>query len=64
MYKIEIWKYQNLEEVYEAEDIQDILAWYKWYWHNAYEMGNCAFSVYKNGVECPTEELWELGFYK
>ena len=31
MYKIEIWKYKNLEEVYEAEDIQDILAWYKWY---------------------------------
>lgn len=64
MYKIEIWVYRNLEEVYEAEDIQDILAWFKWYWSGTYEDGGCAFSVYKDGVLYPFEKLWELGFYK
>ena len=64
MYKIEIWKLGNLLEVYESEDIQNILTWYKWYWYESYEYGLCVFHVYKNGIEIELDELWELGFFK
>lgn len=64
MYKIEIWQNQNISEVYEADDIQDILAWYKWYWYESWDKGVCAFYVYKNGFEeLEFNELYELGFY-
>ena len=64
MYKIEIWQHRSLSEVYEADDIQDILAWFKWYWYGEYDCGCCAFTVYKNGIELSFDELWELGFIK
>lgn len=64
MYRIEIWQSRNLLEVYESEDIQNILAWYKWNWYDAYERSLCAFYVYKNGYEeLEFDELYELGFY-
>ena len=64
IYKIEIWQHRSLVEVYEADDIQNILAWFKWYWYGEYDCGGCAFSVYKNGIEFSFDELWELGFIK
>jgi hypothetical protein len=64
MYKIEIWQRQSLVEVYEQDDIQNILAWFKWYWYGEYDCGGCTFVVYKNGIEMTFDELWELGFIK
>lgn len=64
MYKIEIWQYQSLVEVYEADDIQNIIAWYKWYWADTYEECKCVICVYKNGIELSYAELWNLGFIK
>ena len=64
MYKIEIWQRQSLVEVYEQDDIQNILAWFKWYWFDVSEKGDCAIYVYKNGIEMTFEELYELGFYR
>lgn len=63
MYKIEIWQHRSIVEVYEDDDIQNILAWFKWYWFAANEEGKCAIVVYKNGIELSFEELWEFGFY-
>ena len=73
MYKIEIWqrvgkdfrtKYTyKLIEVYEADDIQDILAWYKFYWYDVRDEGFGSIDVYKNGIPFEVHELWELGFY-
>lgn len=63
MYKIEIWQWGNLSEAYEAEDIQDILAWFKWYWYDTYDSGNCSFIVFKNGIELDFDKLDETGFY-
>lgn len=64
MYKIVIWQKQNITEVYENEDIQNILAWYKMYWHKHWKNGSCAFFVYRNGFEeLSFDELYELGFY-
>ena len=64
MYKIEIWQRRSLVEVYESDDMQNILAWFKWYWAGASENGDCAIYVSKNGIEITFEELWDLGFYK
>ena len=63
MYKIEIWKYGDLSEVYVADDIAEILLWYKWNWRDCYEYGLCSFSVYRNGIELEFDELNKLGFY-
>ena len=63
MYKIEIWQYRSLSEVYLAEDIQDILAWYKFYWYGICDEGHGSFNVYKNGIELDDEELDKFGFY-
>ena len=63
MYRIEIWQYRSLSEVYLADDIQDILAWYKFYWYDACDNGHASFNVYKNGVELSYDELDNLGFY-
>lgn len=54
----------NMSEVYEAEDIQDILAWFRWEWYGAYDSGRCSFNVRKDGVELDFDELYELGFYE
>lgn len=64
MYKIEIWQHRSIVEVYESDDIQNIIAWYKWYWAGTYEEYECAFCVYKNGIELSYAELWNLGFIK
>ena len=63
MYKIEIWQRRSIVEVYEADDIQNILAWFKWYWYGIHEEGGCSICVSKNGIEMSFEELWDLGFY-
>jgi hypothetical protein len=64
MCKIEIWQRRSIVEVYEADDIQNILAWFKWYWYDTSKKGDCAFYVYNNGIELTFEEMWGLGFYK
>lgn len=63
MYKIEIWQRGSLSDVYEADDIQDILAWFKWGWYITYDNGDCSFGVYKNGIRLSFDELNKLGFY-
>lgn len=63
MYKIEIWQWGNMSDVYEADDIQDVLAWFRYSWYAAYDNGNCSFGVYKNGIKIDFDELYELRFY-
>jgi len=63
IYRIEIRQYLSLVEVCEADDIQEILAWYRWNWYSAYENGLCVFHVYRYGIELTFDELHEFGFY-
>ena len=62
-YKIEIWQYQSMTEFYESENIEYIVTWYKSNWESCWEMGECAFDVYKNGEQLSFDEEYELGFY-
>ena len=62
-YKIEIWQYHNITEIYESDNIEDILHWYKVNWWWLYELGNCSFSVYKDKEELSFEEEYRLGFH-
>ena len=65
MYRIVIWQNQSISEVYENEDIQNILAWFKMYWYKHWDKGTCAFFVYRNGFEeLEFDELYKLGFYE
>lgn len=62
-YKIEIWQYHVITETYESNDINDILKWYRVHWRWLYELGDCTFCVYKDGVEIPWDEEYKLGFH-
>ena len=62
-YKIEIWQYGSITEIYESENIEDIVAWYKSNWEMCWDMGGCAFEVYENGKQLSFDEEYELGFY-
>lgn len=64
MCKIEIWQRRSLVETYIADDLYDILAWFKWYWYDESQNGECAVYVYKNGTELSFEEMWDWGFYR
>lgn len=63
-YKIEIWQHQDITEIYESDDIEDVLKWYKLYWWWLYELGDCSFTVYKDNRELSWNEEYKLGFYK
>ena len=62
-YKIEIWKWHNMVQAYESDDVEDVLSWYKANWHWCYECGNCSFSVYQDGKELSFEEEDAIGFF-
>ena len=62
-YKIEIWQYHSLVETYESDNIEDILVWYESNWKWPYELGDCAFEIYKDGRNLSFEEENELGFF-
>lgn len=62
-YKIEIWQYHNIADTYESDDIRDVLNWYKNNWHWIYDVGDCAFYVYKDNEELSWDEEYKLGFY-
>ena len=55
-YKIEIWQYHHITETYESDSIEDVVNWYKNTWLWLYELGNCSYSVYKDGEELSWEE--------
>lgn len=62
-YKIEIWQWHSITETYESDNIENILEWYKVHWRWTYELGNCAFTIYKNNEELSWDEEYELGFH-
>lgn len=62
-YKIEIWQWHSITEVFESDDIKDVIEWYGLNWKYFFEMGYCAFNVYENGRELSFEEENNLGFH-
>ena len=62
MYKIEIYRYHSLIETYEDDDVEEVLRWYMSNWQYCYEVGGCAFDLYKDGIELSFEEEYKLGF--
>ena len=62
-YKIEIWKYHRIVDVYESDNIKNVLEWYKEEWQNIYNIGGCTFYLFKNGKELYFDEENELGFF-
>ena len=63
-YKIEIWQWHDITEIYKSNNIKNILLWYKTEgWHDAYNNGLCCFYVYENGRELSFDEKDDLGFY-
>ncbi len=62
-YRIEIWQYHTITETYESYIIEDILQWYKSHWYWSYELGDCTFYVYKDGVKISFDEEYKLGFH-
>ena len=63
-YRIEIWQWHIMVDVYYNDDIGSILEWYRdEMWKSCYDRGCCTFYVYENGEELTFEELYELGFY-
>jgi hypothetical protein len=63
MYKIEIWQHHTITEKYESDNIEEVLHWYKEKWWWIYEIGDCAFYLYKDGSELSFTEEVELGFH-
>ena len=62
-YKIEIWQYCSLSGLYESDDIEDIVKWYKSEWQDCYDDGGCTFEVYEYGRKLSFEESFDLGFF-
>ena len=62
-YKIEIWCWCALQDVYESEDLQDALDWFLSNWLGVWESGGCAFDVYEGNRKLSFEEAYDLGFY-
>ncbi len=63
-YKIEIWCWRELQDIYESEDVQDVLDWFLSNWYASYDNGFCSFCVYEDDRELSFEEGYDLGFYR
>ena len=63
MYRIEIWRYHGIVDVYTSNNIKKVLTWYKKNWKDCYDYGGCTFYLYKYDDEIPFEDRYELGFY-
>jgi len=61
-YKIEIWVYGTIRDVYESENIEGIYTWYKDRWQEIYEFDGCTFFVFENKKEIPYKDLIKYGF--
>ena len=46
-YKIEIWRFHSIVDVYENDDIKEVLEWYKENWQLLYDFSGCTFYLYK-----------------
>ena len=62
-YKIEIWRFHAIIDIFESSDINEILKWYKEEYQYMYDMGECTFYVYINNKELDYDEEKELGFF-
>ena len=62
-YKIEIWQYSRMIDVFETNMAKKMLIWYFTKWHEMYEAGECDFSVYKDGEELDMKQEKRLGFH-
>lgn len=62
-YRIDIWTWGTKSAVYESDSVEDVLAWFLNNWAHTYDIGNCAFNVFKDDVELSFEENNKLGFY-
>ena len=62
-YKIEIWQYHSLSEIFESDNIDEVVRWYRSEWQYCYESGGCCFEVYEYGRQLSFEEEWDLGFH-
>lgn len=62
-YKIEIWRFHSVVDVFEHHDINEILRWYKYNWQFVYDNGGCTFYLFKNDKKLTFDETHELGFY-
>jgi hypothetical protein len=63
MYKIEIWSYHSKREIFENEDVEKVLEWYKENWQEHYEDGGCTFYVSKDDKELDYDTEYDLGFH-
>ena len=63
-YKIEIWQWQSMRDIFESDNIEDIVEWYESEWKDCFEMGYCSFGVYENDRRLSFDEEWDLGFHK
>ena len=63
-YRIEIWQYHNISDIYENNDIREIKSWYERKWKPSLCGGNCTFYVYEHGRRISFDVLYDLGFYK
>lgn len=63
-YRIEIWQYHHISDIYESNDIREIMNWYTKKWKCSLCGGNCTFYVYEHGRRFSFDELYDLGFYK
>ena len=64
MYRLEVYRYTHeLEEVYKANDIEEILFWFRDVWAICVEKGTCYFYLYKDGNKLEFTKTKELGFY-
>lgn len=61
-FKIEIWQYHCIVDIYESDNIEEVLEWYRENWIGCYLNGGCAYEVYKNGKMLLFEEIYKLGF--
>ncbi len=61
-YKIEIWQWHKLVEIYKSGNIKEILKWYKENWQDIYNIGDCTFYVYENDRKLTFSEEYKLGF--
>ena len=62
IYRIEIWRFHKIVDVYTSNSIKRVLTWYKKNWKDSYDCCGCTFYLYRYDNEIPFKDVCELGF--
>jgi len=61
-YKIEIWRFHRIIDIYENDDIEKVGEWYRKNYLDLFNSGGCTYYLFEDNRQLTFEEERDLDF--